>query len=202
MKKAVVTGGAGFVGFSLASQLASSGAWGEVLLLDLAPPRAPAPLPSCMAVQIGDVGCAEDVMQACRGADLVVHVAAYGMSGAECRDAERIRHVNVTGTKLLLAACLAQGVGRLLFLSSYNAVFDGRRPQPGMTEESAAHVSPASCRDTYSVGWGLGSVCEGSGSDSDYFARFLAFAMKCHVFEVTLRYEIAALRTALSRIAL
>lgn len=78
-QKVLVTGGGGYLGFSLGSSLAKRGT--SVILLDLRRPQWP--LPSGTEFVQADVRDEEALYQAFQGVDCVFHVASYGMSGAE-----------------------------------------------------------------------------------------------------------------------
>ncbi|TRX76333.1 NAD-dependent epimerase/dehydratase family protein [Pseudomonas mangiferae] len=71
----------------------------------------------------GDLGDAAFVRELCQGVDAVVHCAgAVGVWGPYAH----FHHGNVTVTEHVVDACLAQGVRRLLHLSSPSVYFDGR----------------------------------------------------------------------------
>lgn len=78
-QKVLVTGGGGYLGFSLGSSLAKSGS--SVLLLDLRRPQWELS-PGTEFIQ-ADVRDEEALYRAFEGVDCVFHVASYGMSGAE-----------------------------------------------------------------------------------------------------------------------
>ncbi|XP_004691776.1 PREDICTED: putative short-chain dehydrogenase/reductase family 42E member 2 [Condylura cristata] len=78
-QKVLVTGGGGYLGFSLGSSLAKSGL--SVILLDLRRPRWEMS-PGTEFIQ-ADVRDEEALYRAFEGVDCVFHVASYGMSGAE-----------------------------------------------------------------------------------------------------------------------
>ncbi|KAF8409881.1 hypothetical protein HHK36_002399 [Tetracentron sinense] len=123
----VVTGGLGFVGSALCSELIRRGAHG-VRTLDL---RSTSPWSDHLkniGVQfiLGDVSCKKDVERSLRGADCVFHLASYGMSGKEMLQVGRVDEVNITGTCHILDACLEFGIKRLVYVSTYNVVFGGK----------------------------------------------------------------------------
>nr|XP_023416687.1 putative short-chain dehydrogenase/reductase family 42E member 2 [Cavia porcellus] len=78
-QKVLVTGGGGYLGFSLGSSLAKSGT--SVILLDLRRPQWELS-PGTEFIQ-ADVRDEEALYRALEGVDCVFHVASYGMSGAE-----------------------------------------------------------------------------------------------------------------------
>ncbi|KAF5194949.1 3 beta-hydroxysteroid dehydrogenase type [Thalictrum thalictroides] len=123
----VVTGGLGFVGSALCSELIRRGA-DEVRILD---PLTSSPWSDHLKnlgvrfIQ-GDVSKKKDVEKALRGATCVFHLASYGMSGKEMLQAGRIDEVNINGTCHVLDACLDFGIKRLVYVSTYNVVFGGK----------------------------------------------------------------------------
>ncbi|OWK11235.1 hypothetical protein Celaphus_00006998, partial [Cervus elaphus hippelaphus] len=109
-QKIVVTGGAGYLGFSLGSSLAKSGT--SVILLDLRRPQWEL-CPGTEFVQ-ADVRNAEALHRTFEGVDCVFHVASYGMSGAEQLQKEQIESINVGGTKLVIDVSLTPSGGSVL----------------------------------------------------------------------------------------
>lgn len=144
-RRALITGGGGFLGFRLAVTLARDGV--EVTILDLAPPRQPLPprvrfiagsVADAAAVDAAFVVAASPFPAApgdaqththtnLYGLDAVFHVASYGMSGRELRDqAALIEAVNVGGSGHVAAACVRHAVPRLVYVSTCNVIFVGR----------------------------------------------------------------------------
>ncbi|KAK6939187.1 3-beta hydroxysteroid dehydrogenase/isomerase [Dillenia turbinata] len=122
----VVTGGLGFVGSALCLELLRRGAR-QVRALDL---RSTSPWShslqthSVRCIQ-GDINCKKDVDKALHGADCVFHLVSFGMSGKEMLQFGRVDEVNINGTCHLLEACIEHGIGRLVYVSTYNVVFGG-----------------------------------------------------------------------------
>ena len=137
MQVVAITGGAGFVGRRLAAALLDDPGLGirEVRLLDV---RAPEPIPFAASStrtrhkigteQLRFVQCdlreADQVSAALAGVDTVFHLASYGMSGREMLNVPMIRAVNLGGTKHILAACRSLSIPRLIYVSTYNTVFN------------------------------------------------------------------------------
>ncbi|XP_042495346.1 short-chain dehydrogenase/reductase family 42E member 1 [Macadamia integrifolia] len=123
----VVTGGLGFVGSALCSELVRRGAR-EVRTLDL---RSSSPWSDHLkkigvrCIQ-GDVSKKKDVEKALRSANCVFHLASYGMSGKEMLQVGRVDAVNINGTCHILEACSEFGIKRLVYVSTYNVVYGGR----------------------------------------------------------------------------
>ncbi|XP_066496993.1 putative short-chain dehydrogenase/reductase family 42E member 2 [Tiliqua scincoides] len=128
--KAVVTGGAGHVGFALGRALAKSGT--SVILYDIRKPLWAVP-PGVVFVQ-ADVRHYNDLSVACEGVDCVFHAAAFGMTGSEQMKNKEIRSVNVEGTRIVIEVCKQQNVPRLIYTSSINVVFAGQTIEDGDEE--------------------------------------------------------------------
>ncbi len=122
----LVTGGGGFIGGALVRRLLDQG----VAVRSLS--RQPYPELEALGVtQLqASIEDAPAVTRACEGCDVVFHVA--GMNAAWGRRAAFYR-TNVTGTEVVVQACRAAGVPRLVFTSSPMAVFDGTH-QAGIDE--------------------------------------------------------------------
>ncbi|AXK34130.1 NAD-dependent epimerase/dehydratase family protein [Streptomyces armeniacus] len=117
--KVLVTGGSGFLGRAVCAQLAEAGH--DVRSLS----RTPHPRLAALGVRqhLDDVRDARAVEGATAGCDAVVHCAARaGLSGP----VSAYEAVNVAGTRNVVAACLRNGVPRLVHTSTPSVVFDGR----------------------------------------------------------------------------
>ncbi|KAL3830550.1 hypothetical protein ACJIZ3_019352 [Penstemon smallii] len=126
-KTFVVIGGLGFVGSALCFELVKRGAH-QVRAFDL---RSESPWSQDLRNQgvsciQGDVSKKQDVEKALRGSDCVFHLASYGMSGKEMLQYGRVDEININGTCHVLDACLEYGIGRLVYVSTYNVVFGGK----------------------------------------------------------------------------
>ncbi|XP_066541565.1 short-chain dehydrogenase/reductase family 42E member 1 [Hoplias malabaricus] len=120
--KYVVTGGGGYFGFRLACTLLKESC--RVLLFDVRPPSEK--LPEGVDFVHGDVRDFAQVEKVLKGVDCVFHIASYGMSGREQLSKNLIKEVNVQGTENVLRACVALGVKRLVYTSTFNVVFGGQ----------------------------------------------------------------------------
>jgi nucleoside-diphosphate-sugar epimerase len=125
--KVLVTGGGGFVGSYVIDLLLARGyavrSFG----------RSPQPQLVAKGVEVicGDLASADDVRTACVGMDAVFHVAAKaGVWGSW----ESYYRPNVLGTRNVLAACRAEGVGRLVYTSTPSVVFNGQPIRGAGTE--------------------------------------------------------------------
>ncbi|KAK3236180.1 hypothetical protein CYMTET_53659, partial [Cymbomonas tetramitiformis] len=118
----VVTGASGYLGRRICESLLQSKAR-KVLAIDT---RAPVdPLPEGVAFLYADILDLRTLTQRFHGSDAVLHVASYGMSGKEMLNRKKTREINVLGTRNVIAACIAAGVARLVYTSTYNVVFGG-----------------------------------------------------------------------------
>lgn len=74
----------------------------------------------------GDVTKKQDVDKALDGADCVLHLASFGMSGKEMLQFGRCDEVNINGTCNVLEAVFKYEITRLVYVSTYNVVFGGK----------------------------------------------------------------------------
>ncbi len=121
-----ITGGAGFLGRALLHELRKPDGEAvlrprEIRVLDTQ--DAPAGLDG-INYRRGDVRRIDDLRELCAGADLVFHLAAVVDWGST--SAELLHAVNVGGTRNVVDACRACGVGALVATSSLDVVYDGR----------------------------------------------------------------------------
>ncbi len=122
----LVTGGTGLIGGHIARELARSGE--EVrLLVRMHSSRAALQGVPFEEVR-GDVRDVESLRAAARGADQVVHAAASVRTDPFAD--ERVRRVNVEGTRNVIAAAEQAGARRLLYVSSIAAVGSGSLDRP------------------------------------------------------------------------
>ncbi|UXA12282.1 SDR family NAD(P)-dependent oxidoreductase [Mycobacterium sp. SMC-8] len=125
--RVLVTGGSGFVGANLVTELLDRGL--DVRSFD----RVPSPLathPRLEAV-VGDITDVGDVAAAVDGIDTVIHTAAIIdlMGGASVTEEYRQRSfaVNVTGTENLVHAAQKAGAKRFVYTASNSVVMGGQR---------------------------------------------------------------------------
>lgn len=116
--RALVTGGAGFLGRAIVKLLLAKG----VSVRSLSRGEYPDLVKSGVECIRGDLNDREAVALACDGCDTVFHVAAkVGMCGSY----HDFFDTNVNGTANLLAAAQAAGVSRFIFTSSPSVIFAG-----------------------------------------------------------------------------
>ncbi|MGY1634604.1 NAD-dependent epimerase/dehydratase family protein [Geodermatophilus sp. SYSU D01186] len=141
--RVLVTGASGMLGRATATGLLERG--DEVTVLQ----RRPSGLP-CREV-LGDVADPAVVGRAVRGQDAVLHLAAkVDVTGPW---AEYVA-ANVDGTRAVVAACRAAGVGRLVHVSSPSVAHAGSA-LPGVGAEPAA---PSQARGRYARSKALAEV--------------------------------------------
>lgn len=113
--KAVVTGGAGFLGAKIVERLLARNV--EVVVFS----RSPKGVADGAVVKSGDLRDAGAVYRLVAGADVVFHVAAKaGVWGPR----EEYFSINLTGTRNVLAACQKHGVRDLIYTSTPSVVFN------------------------------------------------------------------------------
>ncbi|KKF03003.1 NAD-dependent epimerase/dehydratase family protein [Mycolicibacterium obuense] len=129
--RVLVTGGSGFVGANLVTELLDRGL--EVRSFD----RVASPLPSHPRLEVleGDITDTADVARAVEGIDTVFHTAAIidltggGAVSEEFR--QRSFAVNVTGTQNLVRAAQQAGTKRFVYTASNSVVMGGQRISGG-----------------------------------------------------------------------
>jgi UDP-glucose 4-epimerase len=128
MSLVLVTGGAGFIGANLLRQLDASY---EVRVLDNLARGQRELLPEDREIElvVGDIRDPETAGRAVRGADLVIHLAAFGSVVDSVAEPVENFEVNVRGTFEMLRAAAAAGVERFVFASTGGAIM-GDQPPP------------------------------------------------------------------------
>jgi nucleoside-diphosphate-sugar epimerase len=115
---ALVTGGGGFLGRYICEQLIARGdrvrSFGRGAYPEL----------EALGVEVvrGDIASFRDIHAACAGIDCVFHAAARAGIGGTFADYER---PNITGTTMVILACRAHRVPRLVYTSSPSVTFAG-----------------------------------------------------------------------------
>ncbi len=124
MRKILVTGGTGFVGYHVARKLVEN-KWGEILCLARPGSETKYLKPLGVTIVEGDMRIPASLSRAFEGCDTVFHVAAdYRLWSRNPRD---IIDANVSGTENILAAAKSAGVKKVVYTSSVSAV---GRPEP------------------------------------------------------------------------
>jgi len=134
LNRILLTGGSGLVGCTLAPMLRERYA---VTHLDIQDPGDGLPFIK------GNLRCLEEVADACKGIDAVVHVAAlHGGAWADQGDQMGFE-VNVTGTKNILEGAARAGVKRVVFTSSIWASGHGVPPPAYLPIDEEMQREPA-----------------------------------------------------------
>jgi dTDP-L-rhamnose 4-epimerase len=118
--KILITGGAGFIGTHLRTQLVNEGH--SVRILDNLLPQVHGEAPTvdfgaCEFI-LGDVRDAESVFKAVKGIDVVYHLAAETGVGQSQYEIERYISTNTLGTAIVLEASAQAGVSQVIITSS------------------------------------------------------------------------------------
>ena len=119
MKRALVTGGGGFVGSYIVRQLLDRGIECLVLGRNFYPELEEQGA-TCL---IGDICNASFVNESFRAVDTVFHVAALAGIWGKWED---YFHINVQGTENVIHGCLKNKVRNLIYTSTPSVVFNGR----------------------------------------------------------------------------
>ncbi|MEM6585736.1 MAG: NAD-dependent epimerase/dehydratase family protein, partial [Pseudomonadota bacterium] len=138
--RVLITGGAGFIGSRLAKRLAGQGHAVTVLDAFLEQVHGPQPqrgdayraLSDAARVMRGDVTDRTALMNALKGIDAVVHLAAETGTGQSMYAIDRYNAVNIGGTALLLdiLANTSHSVRRVIVASSRSIYGEGRYRAP------------------------------------------------------------------------
>jgi UDP-glucose 4-epimerase len=163
--RALVTGGAGFIGSHIAVRLLAEGA--QVRILDNLSSGRQENLDACPQAEFlpGDITSPEDARRAVSGCDVVFHHAALVSVQESIRSPERSFAVNSGGTACMLWAAHRAGVKRFVLASSA-AVYgdDPRLPKsevmvPTPISPYGADKAAAECHVTMAHRlWGMDTV--------------------------------------------
>src|SRR5690606_40319351 len=96
----------------------------------------------------GDLADAAAVHAACAGQEAVLHNAAK--AGAWGSYAEYFA-ANVTGTRNVLAAMRAHGIGRLVYTSTPSVTHSGRTPVEGGKDRKSTRLNSSHVKSSYAV---------------------------------------------------
>jgi len=136
-QRVLVTGASGVLGSGVAQALVNAGA--QVTVLQ----RSPSGLSGVHEIR-GSVTNVEDVATAVDGVDSVIHIAAkVSVSGPQAE----YEHVNVEGTRLLLAAAQRAGVQRWIQISSPSVAHSG----DSIIGAGAEPADPSTARGHYAA---------------------------------------------------
>ena len=131
MKKVLVTGATGFLGKYVVEELVEHGyqvrAFGRNSQVGRSLEN------SSVSFFQGDLTKANDVLEACKGMDLVVHAGALSTVWGPWED---FYQANVLGTKYVLDACRQTGIQRLVYVSS-PSIYAAPKDQLSIKESDA-----------------------------------------------------------------
>lgn len=139
-RKILVTGGLGFVGRALVERFADLGH--EVTCVDVAEGS----FRRDVKFRRLDLRDARAVREACTGHDSVIHNAS--LVHTKHNREEDVWAVNLGGTDNVLSACQAHRVGRLVYISSASAVYEGRDIENGDESLPYSRTSQAPYADS------------------------------------------------------
>ena len=130
MKKALVTGGNGFLGRYIVEKLLAGG-W-EVISIS----RRPSPELEAIGAKTVTASVTDKpaLVKAMAGVDVVFHVAGHVSMGGPWN---RFCQTNILGTRNVIEACRENHVPKLVYTSSPSVVFDGANH--GVQDESAPY---------------------------------------------------------------
>ncbi len=127
MKTYLITGGCGFIGVNLISQLAAAGNRIRVID-DLSLGRKEDIERFDVELQVGDIRDSALMQQLCRGVDVVVHLAAHTRVMDSIADPTLNFAINAAGTLNVLQASRDCGVGKVIFASTGGAILGEQEP--------------------------------------------------------------------------
>lgn len=137
--RALVTGGAGFIGSHLVERLLRDGH--EVRVLDDLSSGKRDNLPSGAELIVGDVRNPALVDDVTRGCEVIFHQAAIVSVPASIADPQRSHDVNIQGTLNVLLSARENGVRRVVFASSA-AVYGEEPTLPKREDMITTPISP------------------------------------------------------------
>ena len=120
--RAFVTGGTGFIGSRVVKRLRDRG--DEVVALVRTPSKATELERAGAELVEGDLSAADAIKRGCDGADAVFHIGAVYKVGIPAKERPPMWDANVEGTRRVLDAAEAAGVGRIVYVSTGNIFGD------------------------------------------------------------------------------
>ena len=139
-RRALVTGGAGFIGSRVARALLALGV--EVVVLDDLSMGRRENVPSGAQLMIGNVCSAHDTSAALNGCDIVFHEAARVSVRSSFKDFYADAETNFMGTLNVLRCCAGTAVRKLVYASSMAVYADSAEPRPIDENHLAEPLSP------------------------------------------------------------
>lgn len=139
-RRALVTGGAGFIGSHLAEALLSEGL--EVRALDNLSVGKRENVPDGAELVEGDVRSADDVRGSLKGVDIVFHEAARVSIRTSIKEFYDDAETNLMGTLNLLRCLPGTDVRKLVYASSMAVYAEAPTPEPIAETYATAPISP------------------------------------------------------------
>jgi UDP-glucose 4-epimerase len=139
-RRALVTGGAGFIGSHLAEALLSEGL--EVVVLDDLSVGKRENIPEGAEFFEGDVRSADDVRRALKEVDIVFHEAARVSIRLSVKEFYDDAETNLMGTLNVLRCLPATDVRKLVYASSMAVYAEATSPEPTAESYATAPISP------------------------------------------------------------
>ena len=158
--RAVVTGGAGFIGSALAAALVERG--DEVVVVDNLAASSKEDVPPGAELAVVDIRHTEDLLEPFAGADVVFHQAAIKSVPRSIAEPVLVHETNATGTLNVLMASEQAGVGKVIYASS-SSVYGGAAGGRSREDMAPRPLSPYGVSklagEYYCAVWaGLGKV--------------------------------------------
>jgi len=138
--KALVTGGAGFIGSHLVERLISDGL--EVTVLDNLSTGKRSNLPAEADFVLGDIRDSAIVNAVVSGVDVVFHLAARVSIRASMEGFWEDAETNLVGSLNILRACVSRRAKKLIYASSMAVYADALHPVPIAEDYATAPISP------------------------------------------------------------
>jgi UDP-glucose 4-epimerase len=164
-RRALVTGGAGFIGSHLASALVRLGC--HVVVLDDLTGGSEANLRNIPGVHLirGSILDSKLLARTISGCDLLFHQAALGSVPGSINQPRRYHDINTTGTLSVLEAAKLAGVKRVMFAASSSAYGDSEvlpktesMPPLAKSPYAATKVAGEALLRAFSASYGLDTV--------------------------------------------
>jgi UDP-glucose 4-epimerase len=162
-KRALVTGGAGFIGSHLVERLLDEGL--QVVVLDDLSMGKREYVPKAAGFVQGDVRDPAAVSAAMAGADVVFHLAARVSIRASVSGFYEDADTNLMGTLNVLQACASHNVQKFIYASSMAVYADAPAPVPLREGYKTTPISPYGVAKLASERYAM-LVAAGSGFDA------------------------------------
>lgn len=139
-RRALVTGGAGFIGSHVVERLLQAEV--QVVVLDDLSVGKPGNVPPEAKLVVGDVRDAKAVAAAMSGIDVVFHLAAKVSIRASVAGFYEDAETNLMGTLNVLRCCASAGIRKLIYASSMAVYADAQQPDPLTEAYPTVPLSP------------------------------------------------------------